>query len=129
MSQETDPTFSGMVRLYAPYGASVNGVRYFPDANDIIVVPSADAVDLLSFPPICPEASRPLPEADDEADLSRQLALGHDAFAKLQDELIKAFSDIATRDKRIAVLEAHSAVEPPKPAAHVAVPTAKPTKP
>jgi hypothetical protein len=111
MSQETDPTFSGMVRLYAPYGASVDGVQYLPDADDIIVVLSAHAVDLLSFPPICPEASRPLPGEDDPGA----------EIASLRMEVFDAGGMVAARDKRIVELEAELRAErkgslPPLPA-------------
>jgi hypothetical protein len=98
MSQETDPAFSGVVRLYAPYGASVNGVLYSPDADDIIVVPSGYAVDLLSFPPICPEAARPSPdEANTAADMLRRLA-------RTQGALDAATILLTKRDKEIAEL-------------------------
>lgn len=59
MAQESEPNFTGEARLYAPYGCSWNGVQYHPNADDIVVVPSAAVADLLAFPPICPEAQRP----------------------------------------------------------------------
>ncbi len=73
MQKETEPQFSGTARLYAPYGCSWGGVQYHPDMNDIVVVPAAAVVDLLAFPPICPETSRPEPEAETHVERTADL--------------------------------------------------------
>ncbi len=99
MAQESESSFEGTARLYAPYGASCDGIRYDPDAEDIIVVPSSKVAELLSFPPICSEENRP--PLDNAAMLERAVA------------------DIAVRDERIAELneQLRLALAEPRPKA------------
>lgn len=127
MSQETDPTFSGVARLYAPHGASWGAVRYDPDADGIIVVDSAAVADLLSFPLICPEISRPAPEpvpdhVSREQDARHIAEIGErlreQARVEMQGELAavkaEAHAALAKQASRIAELEdhLHTAQEP-----------------
>ncbi len=105
MTQESTPNPTGTVRLYAPDGASWNGIFYTPDADDIVEVPAAAADDLLSFPPICPEAARPEPEPlpwDPETDArhAREIAAGLKEQGRAEMR-----ADLKERDERIAELE------------------------
>ncbi len=124
MPQESEPSFTGTARLYAPHGCSWNGVQYEPDADDIVVVPSAAVADLLAFPPICPEALRPeqgaYPAENDRAEFTQQLTV-------TQSALEAATTLLGKRDKEIAELQGrlHAA----DPSAFVDEPAAKPAKP
>ena len=131
--EETAPQFAGTARLYAPYGCSWGGVRYQPDEDDIVTVPSAAVADLLSFPPICPETARPEREP-----VSAELAREHDAT--LTAEIVRrlkeqgraeAQAELDARDERIAELEAELrvAAEPAKGEEKPAAKSVKSAKP
>jgi len=104
MTQESEPSFVGTARLYAPYGASWGEKRYDPDANKIIVVPAAAVDDLLAFPPICPEEQRPDKELS-RAHHSEPSPGPSSQLAGAQSALEASKTLLAKRDKRIAELE------------------------
>ena len=137
MPQETASQFTGTARLYAPHGCGWGGIQYHPDEDGMVTVPSQAVADLLAFPPICPETSRPhdigdAPEvialrgkietlqamvldAQKARDGMREMLSGHkETIASLKAQLDERDKSLAAHGARVAELkeQLHAATQP-----------------